>query len=79
MAQSRKNVRSTKGLRQEFKQANIASLHGKKVCDVFTTVYEVRETIFSDQMGQFPMQSQHGNKHIMVLVELDSNAILLAL
>jgi hypothetical protein len=62
MAQSRKNVRSTKHLRQEFEQANVASLRGKKVHDVFTTVYDIRETIFSDQTGQFPTQSHCGNK-----------------
>lgn len=38
--------------------------------------YDVRETIFSDQTGQFPTQSQKGNKYIMVMVEIDSNAIL---
>jgi hypothetical protein len=38
--------------------------------------YDVRETIFSDQMGKYPTTSQRGNKYIMVLVEIDSNAIL---
>jgi hypothetical protein len=36
----------------------------------------VRETMFSDQTGQFPMRSQRGNKYIMVMVEINSNAIL---
>jgi hypothetical protein len=36
----------------------------------------VRETIFSDQTGQFPTQSQSNNKYVMVMVEIDSNAIL---
>jgi hypothetical protein len=44
-----------------------ASLKGQK--------YDVRETIFSDQTGKFPTQSQRGNKYIMVMVEIDSNAI----
>ncbi len=35
----------------------------------------VRETMFSNQTGQFPMQSQQDNKYIMVMVEIDSNAI----
>ena len=30
----------------------------------------------SDQTGQFPKQSKSGHKYIMVLVEIDSNAIL---
>jgi hypothetical protein len=32
--------------------------------------------MFSDQTGQFPIQSLRGNKYIMVMVEIDSNAIL---
>ena len=44
--------------------------------DVYTETYRVRETMFSDQTGQFPTRSQRGNKYIMVMVEIDSNAIL---
>jgi len=33
--------------------------------------------MFSDQMGQFPTRSQQDNKYIMVMVEIDSNAILI--
>ena len=32
--------------------------------------------MFSNQMGQFPTCLQQGNKYIMVMVEIDSNAIL---
>jgi hypothetical protein len=32
--------------------------------------------MFSDQTGQFPTCLQQGNKYIMVMVEIDSNAIL---
>jgi hypothetical protein len=32
--------------------------------------------MFSNQTGQFPTQSQRGNKYIMVMVEINSNAIL---
>lgn len=74
---NKKNVRSTKLQRQPFETANVVSLRGKKERDIFTSVYEVRETIFSDQRGQFPTRSQHGNKYVMVMVEVDSNAILL--
>jgi len=53
-----------------------SQLQGKKVRDVYTTAYDVRETMFSDQTGQYPTRSQRGNKYIMVMVEIDSNAIL---
>jgi hypothetical protein len=36
----------------------------------------VRKTMLSNQTGQFPIQSSCGNKYIMVVVEIDSNAIL---
>jgi hypothetical protein len=51
-------------------------LHGKKVCNVYTTTYMVHETMFSDQTGLFPIQAFHGNKYIMVMVEINSNTIL---
>ena len=74
MNQTRKNVRSTK---KQFEQANnVNALRGKKVQDIYVKTYDVRETIFSDQTGQFPTRSQRGNKYIMVMVEIDSNAIL---
>jgi len=53
-----------------------SQVHGKKVRDVYTETYMVRETMFSDQTGQFPTRSQRGNKYIMVMVEINSNAIL---
>ena len=59
-----------------FEEANVAQLAGKKVRDVYTRVYDGRITVFSDQTGQFPIRSQQGNKYIMVMAEIDSNAIL---
>ena len=70
--QTRKNVRSTK----EMETHDTSLLTGKKVRDIGIHVYNVRETIFSDQTGKYPKRSQRGNKYIMVMVEIDSNAIL---
>ena len=56
--------------------SNTTTLQGKKMCDVLTSVYNTRETIFTDQTGKFPTRSQQGNKYIMVMVEINSNAIL---
>jgi hypothetical protein len=39
-------------------------------------MYDVRKTMFSDQTGRFPTRLQSGIKYIMVLVKIDSNAIL---
>ena len=51
MNQTRKNVRSTKA--KAFEECNSSKLYGKKKQDIYTQVYEVRETVFSDQTGQF--------------------------
>ena len=53
-----------------------ADMKGKKVRDVYVKVYDARETTFLYQTGQFPTQSKQCNKYIMVMVEVDSNAIL---
>jgi hypothetical protein len=84
MNQTGKNLLSTKAkpttweqpAQSPLKESNTLQLTGKKVRDVFTRVYDVRETVFSNQTGQFPTRSQQGNKYIMVMVEIDSNAIL---
>jgi hypothetical protein len=73
--QTRKNIRSTKA-KAPLETCDTSQLQGKKVRDVYTNTYMVRETMFSNQTGQFPTRSQRGNKYIMVMVEIDSNAIL---
>ena len=42
--------------------------------DVYTKVYDVRNTVFYDQTGQLTTRYKRGNKYIMVMVEIDSNA-----
>ncbi|KAL7525390.1 hypothetical protein ACHAXR_000989 [Thalassiosira sp. AJA248-18] len=74
--QTRKNVRSTKPKTKPFEVCNNDRLRGKKERDVYTKVYDVRETIYSDQTGQFPTRSLSGNKYIMVMVDIDSSGIL---
>jgi hypothetical protein len=72
--QTRKNVRSTKPKPLEETHSN--QLRGRKVKDIFVKVYDVRETVFTDQTGQFPTKSQSGNKYIMIMVDIDSSTIL---
>ena len=57
-------------------KADTMTLKGKKVHDIYTKLYEVRNTVFSNQTGQFPTRSKSGNKYIMFMVEIYSNAIL---
>ena len=72
----KKNVRSTKHKRTTLEVPKTATLQGNKARNVYTSVYEVRNTVFSNQKGKFPTCSQRGNKYIMVMVEIDSNEIL---
>ena len=69
----RKNIRSTKTSSTVLasEEPNVEQLKGKKVRDVYAKVYNVRETILSDQLLR-------GNTYVMVLVEIDSNAIMVA-
>ncbi len=76
MNQTRKNVHSTIAKRTPLETCDTLHLHSKKVRDIYTTMYDVHKTMFLDQTGQFPTCLQSGNKYIMVLVKIDSNAIL---
>ena len=72
--QVRQNIRSTKPT--PFEEPETSKLRGKKKKDVYMSVYNMREKIYSDQTGKFPKTSLRGNKYIMVMVEVDSNVIL---
>ena len=74
MNQQRKNVRSTK---TPFEECNTAAaLCREKVKDIYVHTYNMCKTTFSDQTGQIYMSSKRSNKY-MVLVKIDSNAILI--
>ena len=54
MNQTRKNVRSIRQKASPLDKADTMTLEGKKGWDIYTNVYEVRNTFFYNQMGQFP-------------------------
>ena len=76
MAQTRKNVRSTKPPTTPFETCQGRGLIGRKERDIYTQIYNVHNTMFSDQTGKFPKRSLRGRKYIIVMVKIDSNAIL---
>jgi hypothetical protein len=51
-----------------------------KQCEVYTKIYDLKDKVqlkkYTNQTGRFPKKSSHGNQYIMVLIKLDSNAIL---
>jgi hypothetical protein len=74
--QTSKNVRSIKPKPVPLEDFHSPHLRGRKAHNIFTKVYDVRDTVFTDQTGNFPQHSQSGNFYIMVLVEINSSAIL---
>ena len=56
--QTRKNMRSIKTRTRHFEKTDASTLQGNKVHDVYTEVYDVRNTVFSDQSGQFSTRSK---------------------
>jgi hypothetical protein len=49
-------------------------LHESK-SDILIRLYELKETMFSNQTGLFPQVSSLGNKYIMVIQDIDSNSM----
>ena len=74
--ETRKNVRSTRPVLLNLVISIAKNFKSKKQRDVYTKVYDAYNTIFSDQTSQFIKKSQRGNKYLMVMVEIDINAIL---
>ena len=72
-------VRSTNRKPQEPEEIDSKSEIGKKERDVYTKVIDLLDkkgTIYTDQTGNLPVQSRSGNRFIMVMVAIDSNANL---
>ena len=48
----------------------------KKHHDMYVSVDEAKETIYTDQTGAFSARSRNGSRCIMIMCEMDSNSIL---
>ena len=59
-----------------MEEPKIDKLRGKKKKDIYVKTYNMKDKIYSDQTGKFLKTSLNGNKYIMVMVEVDSNVIL---
>jgi hypothetical protein len=75
MKQTKQGVRSTK-IVDEYAMLGFKQQPGLKHKDVYLMVFDAtKKSMFSDQIGKFPITSARGNKYIMVAVELDGNYI----
>ena len=76
MRLQRMNVRSTKKIEaNEDIEENIPKLSNHKKGDVFISVFNAHDTVYTDQTGGFPVTSSRGNKYVMVMCEVDGNYI----
>jgi hypothetical protein len=75
MNQQRQNARTTKIKDAQLLESNADLDHGIKTQYVYAATIDAGQ-IYMDQTGRFPVVSSKGNKHIMVLYDYDSNAIL---
>ncbi len=82
MKGQRKGVRSTKAkpaieikIKPGTEDAPPKLVYIKKLNDIFIKIYELAETIHTDQTGAFPVTSQQGYQYIMVCIHLDANYI----
>jgi hypothetical protein len=82
---TRSGLRLTKGTpqtdgKEETEEATKLTRPPTKQKEAIIRVYdlskEAERLMYTDQTGQFPQKSSRGNQYIMVLIEIDSNAIL---
>ena len=50
----------------------------RKLNDIFVKIYELTETIHTDQTGAFPVTSQRGYRYIMVGIHIEMQTIFSA-
>ena len=77
MMQQRKNIRSTKPKPVPLTSVHTTDFHGRKERDVYTKIVEVKGLTHTDQTGRIGITSQSGMQYIMVMMEVNSNAILM--
>jgi len=58
---------------QEETEPNLPTI--LKAKDVYIKIYNVTETMHTNQTGRFPATSSRGNQYVMVLVKVDGDII----
>ena len=73
--QQRQHVRSTQP-REPLPEIDTSVTAGKKEKDVYIKVFDMKNQVYSDQTGAFPVRSRAGHRYLMVMLEIDSNVII---
>ena len=76
MKKQRQHVRSTKQGQQKTPVVNAPHTDITPVKDIIhLSMFNAKDTVYTDQTGMFPITSHRGNKYIMVMHEVGSNYI----
>eukprot|EP00804_Cyclotella_cryptica_P012520 CCRYP_017704-RB/>CCRYP_017704-RB protein AED:0.24 eAED:0.24 QI:0/0/0/1/0.5/0.33/3/0/909 len=75
MRSQRQGVRSTKTTRHAPPTIPSHTTPSLPHHDIFVKTYDTRDTVYSDQTGQFPHVSSRGYRYQMILYHTDSNLI----
>ena len=73
--QTRQGVRSTKE-KVVVRDKNNKAVPRTKQHDLYVCVDQVKDKIYTNQTGEFPITSSRGNKYIMIMCNIDGNAVL---
>jgi hypothetical protein len=68
-------VAKEKHIKIEPGAKNANQSHIKWHEDMFIKIVDLANTIYSDQTGAFPLNSQHGNRYIIFAIHIDANYI----
>ena len=75
MKRQRQNVRSTKIELQSVPMPTTQAEHLPKHKELYLFVFNAKDTMYTDQTGQFPITSMRRNKYIMIMYEVNGNYI----
>ncbi len=73
LKKQRQNVRSTKVKLES--EPDETEQQQKKHREIYVKIYNVRDTMYTDQTGNMPVVSNRGNRFVMVLFEVDGKSI----
>ena len=78
MRQVRQGVRSTKEKMTVVEETDNSNQHVplRKHHDIYVQINHVRDTIYTDRTGKFPIILSRGHKYIMILYAIDGNVLL---
>ena len=80
MRNVKQGIRSTKVKKPvdafTLNDSTVITLPLKKLNDIFVSVHDAKETLYTDQTGAFPTRSRKGNQYVMILCEIDNNVII---